>query len=380
MNASFARSRDASVQMCRDLFVISSGVISSVAQSHSDAQHSDARLQRLREWVSSLFATQDLRIAPASADASFRRYFRIERGSESFIAMDAPPDKEDMHPYIRVAAMLVDVGVNAPQVLHTNIAEGYLLNTDLGSTTYLAALGNGVDVEPLYQDAMAALLKIQSRGRAHASSLPDYDEALLRREMALFPDWFCGTHLQLRFTDSETAQLAKVYDLLVANALAQPRVLVHRDYHSRNLMLTQAARHGANPGVLDFQDAVNGPLTYDLVSLLRDCYVAWPRERVYAWVAEYRGRARAAGLPAGDSDEEFRRWFDLMGVQRHLKAIGIFARLWHRDGKPGYLNDIPRTLEYVRAVCDGYTELEALGEIIETRVLPAMKLREMKGI
>jgi aminoglycoside/choline kinase family phosphotransferase len=360
----------------RDLFVLSFGVVSSVAQSHSDAPCNDVRLQRLRQWLSSLFGTEDLRIAPASADASFRRYFRVERGSESFIAMDAPPDKEDMQPYIRVAAMLVDVGVNAPRVLHANITEGYLLNTDLGSTTYLAALGQGIDVEPLYRDAMAALLKIQSCGRAHASTLPDYDEALLRREIALFPDWFCGTHLNLCFADSESAQLARVYDLLVANALAQPKVLVHRDYHSRNLMLTQAAGHGANPGVLDFQDAVNGPLTYDLVSLLRDCYVAWPRERVYGWVKEYRRRAGAAGLPVGADDEEFRRQFDLMGVQRHLKAIGIFARLWHRDGKPGYLKDIPRTLEYVRAVCASYAELDALGQIIEARILPAMKLHD----
>jgi aminoglycoside/choline kinase family phosphotransferase len=226
---------------------------------------------------------------------------------------------------------------------------------------------------------MAALLKIQSRGRAHASTLPDYDEALLRREIALFADWFCGTHLNLRFADTESAQLARVYDLLVANALTQPKVLVHRDYHSRNLMLTQAARHGANPGVLDFQDAVNGPLTYDLVSLLRDCYVAWPGERVYAWVKEYRRRAGAAGLPVGADDAAFRRQFDLMGAQRHLKAIGIFARLWHRDGKPGYLKDIPRTLEYVRAVCAAYAELEALGQIIEARILPAMTLHDRQA-
>jgi N-acetylmuramate 1-kinase len=347
-----------------------------VSHSLNDAAQSDVRLQGLHSWLTSLFAASDFRVSPASADASFRRYFRVERHGDSYIAMDAPPDKEDMHPYIRVAAMLVDVGVNAPKVLHTNLEQGYLLNTDLGGTTYLSALNQGADVESLYQDAMSALINIQSRGREHAATLPDYDEPLLRREMGLFPDWFCGTHLQLDFDAPAKQQLASAFDLLVANALAQPKVLVHRDYHSRNLMFTQEARHGANPGVLDFQDAVHGALTYDLVSLLRDCYVAWPIERVYEWVRQYRHHALAAGLAVGRDDREFQRWFDLMGVQRHLKAIGIFARLWHRDGKPGYLNDIPRTLEYVRTVCGAYPELSGLATLIETKVIPAL---ERKG-
>lgn len=337
-----------------------------------DAARSDPRLQGLHSWLASLFGATDFRVSPASADASFRRYFRVERGGDSFIAMDAPPDKEDMHPYIRVAAMLVDVGVNAPKVLHTNEQQGYLLNTDLGSTTYLSALESGADVEPLYQDAMSTLLKIQAGGLEHARGLPNYDEALLRREISLFPDWFCGTHLHLELGSIAQQRLGAAFDVLVANALAQPRVLVHRDYHSRNLMLTLEARHGANPGVLDFQDAVHGPLTYDLVSLLRDCYVAWPIERVHQWVRQYRQRAGAAGLAVGPDDSEFQRWFDLMGVQRHLKAIGIFARLWHRDGKRGYLKDIPRTLEYVRTVCGSYAELSGLGDVIESQVLPAL--------
>jgi aminoglycoside/choline kinase family phosphotransferase len=268
--------------------------------------------------------------------------------------------------------MLVDVGVNAPKVLHTNIEEGYLLNTDLGSTTYLSALDSGADVEPLYQDAMSALLNIQAGGGAHAKELPPYDEPLLRREMALFPDWFCGTHLQLELGTDAKQHLAAAFDVLVANALAQPRVLVHRDYHSRNLMLTREARHGVNPGVLDFQDAVHGPLTYDLVSLLRDCYVAWPLDRVHGWVRQYRQQAAQSGLSVGRDDQEFQRWFDLMGVQRHLKAIGIFARLWHRDGKRGYLKDIPRTLGYVRTVCSSYPELSGLASLIESHVVPAM--------
>jgi aminoglycoside/choline kinase family phosphotransferase len=343
-----------------------------VTQHFEDAAHSDDRLQGLQSWLVALFASSDFRVSPASADASFRRYFRVERGDESFIAMDAPPDKEDMQPYIRVAAMLVDVGVNAPRVLHTNLEGGYLLNTDLGGTTYLSALEQGADVQPLYQDAMATLLRIQAHGLGHAASLPAYDEALLRREMALFPDWFCGTHLQIEMDLRVKQQLAAAFEVLVANALMQPKVLVHRDYHSRNLMFTQAKRHGANPGVLDFQDAVNGPLTYDLVSLLRDCYVDWPIERVHGWVRDYRQRAAASGLEVGRDDRDFLRWFDLMGVQRHLKAIGIFARLWHRDGKRGYLKDIPRTLGYVRTVCAAYPELSGLAGFIESRVVPAL--------
>ncbi len=346
-----------------------------MTQLSHDPATSDVRLHGLHDWLSSLFGSADFRVSPASADASFRRYFRVERSGESFIAMDAPPDKEDMQPYIRVASMLVDVGVNAPKVLHTNIEEGYLLNTDLGSVTYLAALDRGADVERLYQDAMAALLKIQVYGSRHASALPNYDEALLRREMALFPDWFCGTHLRLELDSAEAEQLDAAFDQLVANALAQPRVLVHRDYHSRNLMFTQEARHGANPGVLDFQDAVHGPLTYDLVSLLRDCYVAWPSDRVYRWVQQYRARCAAFGLGVGSNEAEFQRWFDLMGVQRHLKAIGIFARLWHRDGKPGYLKDIPRTLGYVRSVCAGYPELSGLAALIDSKVVPALQTK-----
>jgi aminoglycoside/choline kinase family phosphotransferase len=344
-----------------------------VTHSSHDPVQSDVRLQGLQSWLTSLFASSDFHVSPASADASFRRYFRVERRGESFIAMDAPPDKEDMHPYIRVAAMLVDVGVNAPQVLHTNLEHGYLLNSDLGATTYLSALDQGVEVESLYKDAMSALLKIQTRGREHARGLPDYDEALLRREMTLFPDWFCGTHLQLELEPVVREQLTKAFDVLVANALEQPRVLVHRDYHSRNLMFTEQARHGANPGVLDFQDAVHGPLTYDLVSLLRDCYVSWPIQRVHSWVREYRQRAADSNLPVGRDDADFQRWFDLMGVQRHLKAIGIFARLWHRDGKPGYLKDIPRTLEYVRTVCGAYPQLSSLADFIESRVMPALQ-------
>jgi aminoglycoside/choline kinase family phosphotransferase len=334
-------------------------------------EQSDRRLEQLQQWLSVLFGSRDFAIAPASADASFRRYFRVSRNGQTWIAMDAPPEKENMEPYIRVANMLVAAGVKAPHVLETNLAEGFLLNSDLGARTYLAEIDGGGDADGLYRDAMDALVQIQANGREHAVELPAYDEALLRREMALFPEWFCGTHLKLTFDAATTASLARVFDALTAEALALPRVFVHRDYHSRNLMVG-GGKLGANPGILDFQDAVYGPVTYDLVSLLRDCYVAWPIERVHGWVARFREAARAAGVDTGSDQKAFLRWFDFMGVQRHLKAIGIFARLWHRDGKPGYLNDIPRTLNYVRVVSGSYPELQFLRQVIDERVMPLL--------
>lgn len=326
----------------------------------------DVRLHQLEAWLAQVFGTRDFELRPASADASFRRYFRVTRGERSWIAMDAPPDKEALGPYVRVAQMLATIGVNAPRVLECDDAQGFLLNTDLGSRTYLAELERGADAHALYRDAIAALVRIQAGGEVHAGALPAYDDALLRREIALFPEWFCARHLGL---DAQLAEgLNGVYDLLVAAALRQPRVFVHRDYHSRNLMVVE----GANPGILDFQDAVHGPLTYDLVSLLRDCYIAWPREQVEQWMQEFSSQATKAGIPVPSAPGELTRAFDFMGVQRHLKAIGIFARLWHRDGKPGYLQDIPRTLGYVRDVSARYTELEPLRRWIEDHVEPAM--------
>lgn len=325
----------------------------------------DARLQQLEEWLAGVLGTRDFELRPASSDASFRRYFRVSRGASTWIAMDAPPDKEDLGPYVQVAQMLASIGVNAPRVLECDYAQGFLLNTDLGSRTYLAELERGADAHALYRDAIAALVRIQAEGAAHAAALPAYDEALLRREIALFPEWFCDRHLGLG--PALTESLQEVYELLIAEALAQPRVFVHRDYHSRNLMVVD----GANPGILDFQDAVHGPLTYDLVSLLRDCYIAWPTEQVEQWVGDYASLASAAGIRVPPA-RQLSSWFDLMGVQRHLKAIGIFARLWHRDGKPGYLKDIPRTLGYVRAVSVRYPGLTPLARFLEQHVEPAM--------
>jgi len=335
------------------------------------AAATDLRLELVKRWVAGI-SGESADVAPASADASFRRYFRVTIRGESRIVMDAPPDKEDTGPFIRVAEMLGAIGVNAPHILDRDLDAGLLLLTDLGSRTYLKDLELGRNVDALYVDAMEALVRIQAGGRQYGPQLPPYDEALLLREMQLFPDWFLERHLGLTLPGAEAAVLKDGFALLVEEALGQPRTFVHRDYHSRNLMVATEAKYGRNPGILDFQDAVYGPITYDLVSLLRDCYVAWPSERVSGWVEQYRHVARDAGLDVGRDSTTFNRWFDWMGVQRHLKAIGIFARLWHRDGKSGYLGDIPRTLGYVLDVASRYPELASLHGLLESRVVPAL--------
>ncbi len=339
----------------------------------------DVRLQALEHWLLEFFGDPHFDLSVASADASFRRYFRVARAGDTTIAMDAPPDKEDMEPYIRVAAMLVDVGVNAPRILHQSPEKGFLLNTDLGSRTYLSELADRTKADALYDDAMAALVTIQQRADQHARALPPYDAAVLNREMELFPEWFCGRHLQLELTRAETAMLASTFDSLTAAALQQARVFVHRDYHSRNLMVCDGAKQGANPGILDFQDALYGPLTYDLVSLLRDCYIEWPEAQVRGWVAKFRERASDAGLDVGASLDEFQRSFDLMGVQRHLKVLGIFARLFHRDSKPGYLKDLPLTLSYVQRVAARHPELKPLLQFIDERIAPTFERMRAQG-
>lgn len=328
----------------------------------------DARRERLTQWSRTVLGRAQLQISVASADASFRRYFRATDGGSTWIVMDAPPEKEDTRPYIKIAQMLVAAGVNAPRVLEENLSEGYLLLSDLGNRTYLTDLADSSRADGLYSDAIAALIQMQSGCVARTAELPPYDDALLKREMELFPEWFVGRHLGIDLSREERAMLDETFAFLSAAALEQPRAFVHRDYHSRNLMVTNGASEGANPGVLDFQDAVFGPVTYDLVSLLRDCYIAWPIERVHAWVREYRAGALKAGLKVGASEAEFIRWFDLMGIQRHLKASGIFSRLAHRDGKFGYLNDIPRTLNYIRALLPAYPELRPFGRFIDTRI------------
>ena len=336
----------------------------------------DPRLELLRQWLKQELGGAGFGLAPASADASFRRYFRLtEAGGSTRIIMDAPPEKEDVGPYLRVAAMLGEIGVHAPRVLARDAERGFLLLTDLGTTMYLPELAKAGRADPLYRDAMAALVRIQSRGGGHAAQLPPYDERLLRLEMNLFPDWLLDRHLGLSLTDGEARMIGGAMEALVANALEQPQVFVHRDYHSRNLMVCP----GENPGILDCQDAVRGPMTYDLVSLLRDSYIDWPQERVLAWVWEFRRQAAAAGLAVGRDDAQFLRWFDLSGVQRQLKVGGIFARLWLRDGKAGYLADIPRTLRYAVNACARHADFAALGAFIEQRVLPAVVTRLAGG-
>jgi N-acetylmuramate 1-kinase len=342
-------------------------------QAAADDAIADARRERLIEWLTGVLGSRDFDIAPASEDASFRRYFRARHDARSLIIMDAPPDREDVSSWLTVAEMLARVGVNAPRVLERNLEEGFLVISDLGTDTYLGQLLTGARPEPLYAAAIAALVAMQAGAAPDVARLPPYDEALLRREMNLFPEWFLGRHLRLALDTREVTMLAEVFERLVHSALAQPRVFVHRDYHSRNLMVSSAGGYGADPGIVDFQDAVYGPVTYDLVSLLRDCYVAWPPDQVRGWIAQFRRQGATAGIDVGADEATFVDWFDLMGVQRHLKAIGIFARLWHRDGKIGYLKDIPRTLNYVREVAGTRPELAELASFIESRVVPALE-------
>jgi N-acetylmuramate 1-kinase len=319
----------------------------------------DTRAAALSQWLATV-APPVAAIAPASADASFRRYFRVTlaapwreaAGAATLIAMDAPPPNEDCRPYVHVARLMRRGGVNVPQIVAANIAEGYLLMSDRGSATYASVLDDG-NAERLYADALGALVLMQ-RMRCE-DDLPPYDDALLRRELALFPDWYVARHLQRTLDASERASLERIFDVLVANNLAQPRVFVHRDYHSRNLMVT-----APNPGVLDFQDAVHGPITYDLVSLLRDAYVEWSEEQELDRAIRYWERARKAGLPVSTDFAGFWRDFEWMGVQRQLKVLGIFARLKHRDGKAAYVDDMPRVMRYLRRTAGRYRELEPL--------------------
>lgn len=323
------------------------------------------RLEQLKNWLDNELNFSEYTLRPASADASFRRYFRVLHAGVSYIVMDAPPDKEDSQPFVRLSKMFFDMGLNVPEVVDENPGQGFLLLSDLGSTPYLEAL-NADTVERLYGDALGALATLQACA-PHDASLPAYDRALLLKEMELSREWLLGRHLGLSPDAAQTALIDVAFELLAENALAQPRVCVHRDYHSRNLMLTGMN----NPGILDFQDAVIGPFTYDLVSLLRDCYIDWPRARVEEWALGYQDLALQSGILRAEHEDprQFLRWFDLMGMQRHLKAAGIFARLNHRDGKAGYLQDIPRTLGYVVEVAARYEELAAFGSFIDTGVL-----------
>ena len=326
----------------------------------------DGRLEGLEAWLHTclpaLFVARGWGVPgaawlpPASSDASFRRYFRWEDGARSLIVMDAPPPQEDCRPFVKVASLLAGAGVHVPEILAADLDRGYLLLPDLGRQTYLEVIDEG-NADALFEDALKALVAFQRL--PVEGLLPAYDEALLRRELQLFPDWYLARHLGVTLAGEALVAWERTCELLVASALDQPRVLVHRDYMPRNLMLSSP-----NPGVLDFQDAVFGPVTYDVTCLFKDAFLSWPEVRVEAWLRRYWQLAQDAGIPLPASFAEFQRASDLMGAQRHLKVIGIFARICHRDGKPKYLGDVPRFFAYLDTVIARRPELAPLGELL----------------
>ena len=331
------------------------------------------RLEQLRAWLAATLPGQPFDLAPASADASFRRYFRASfaDGSPSRIVMDAPPEKEDVRPWLHVAELFRAAGAHVPEVLAQDLDHGFLLLSDLGSTTYLNALHTPAGQEPdlhraahLYADALGALAAIQSASRPGV--LPEYDRALLLRELQLFPEWYIAHHKGVTLTDAETAKLNSVFERILAVNLAEPQVFVHRDYHSRNLMLLEpSAGLGANPGIIDFQDAVYGPISYDLVSLFKDAYIHWDEDFILDMLIRYWETAKKLGLPVRAEFADFHRDFEWMGVQRHIKVLGIFARLCHRDGKDGYLADMPLVMDYLRRACKRYRDLGPLLKLLD---------------
>ena len=315
------------------------------------------RQQQLTAWLHSHFPNEAFTLAPASADASFRRYFRASFADRTLIVMDAPPQHEDCRPFLHIGKLFEDAGTHVPHVYAQDLDQGFLLLSDLGNTTYLQALNAGT-ARDLYGAATDALIKIQLASRDN--ELPPYDEALLLREMRLFPEWYIAKHLNVTLTEAQNAKLEQVFARIIANNLAQPRVYVHRDYHSRNLMVTEP-----NPGIIDFQDAVYGPITYDLASLFKDAYIRWEEAEIIDWLIRYWEKARKAGLPVHEDFSEFYRDYEWMGVQRHLKVLGIFARLSHRDGKDGYLQDLPLVMSYLRAACVRYIDLKPLLNLLD---------------
>jgi N-acetylmuramate 1-kinase len=337
---------------------------------------SDSRLADLTRWVTGDLGFAGSRIAPASVDASFRRYFRVTRGADSYIVMDAPPEKESLGPFLSVARTLLGIGLNVPVVMARDTQNGFLLMSDLGTRQYLDELVTEEAADRLYADALDALAVMQTAGRRLAQDLPLYTHALLMREMELMPEWFLGAHLGLEISAAERGMLDRLFETLAQSALTQPAVFVHRDYHSRNLLLTS----DDNPGILDFQDAVWGPVTYDPVSLLKDCYVAWPASRVHEWALRHRERLLDRGFPLGATEAEFIQWFDLAGLQRHIKVLGIFARLSYRDGKSQYLRDLPRVLRYARDAAAGCAATGEFAEFIVKRIEPGFPAAQDRAL
>ncbi|SFB36759.1 hypothetical protein SAMN04515620_15316 [Collimonas sp. OK607] len=321
----------------------------------------DLRQTQIVEWLTTLSAIPTLpaTLRPASADASFRRYFRLDAvDGRTLIVMDAPPPQEDVKPFIEIAGLFAGIGLSVPEILAQDVERGFLLLSDLGSTTYLQQL-NDDSAPKLYMDAIDALVLLQTKSQPGV--LPEYDRAFLLRELQIFPEWYLGKHLKASLSDQQTSDLNKVFDAILANNLAQPQVFIHRDYHSRNLMVLP----DGNPGVLDFQGALFGPITYDIVSLLRDVYIQWDEAQVLDWAIRYWERAKRAGLPVNPDIDIFYRDFEYMGLQRHLKILGLFARLYHRDGKEAYLKDIPLVMEYTRKTALRYRELIPLVRLLD---------------
>jgi len=316
----------------------------------------DQRLSTIKSWLSDVLNSEDFTITPASSDASFRRYFRVSQAELTWIVMDAPPSQEDIAPFIKVSQFLNSQSLHVPNIIAQNSEMGLLLLSDLGTQPYLDMLNNH-SADNLYRDAIDSLIKIQCSDPT-GIDLPRYDSKLLQTELNLFPEWFLERHFEL----SPPAFLQPLFDTLIDNALSQPQSVVHRDYHSRNLMVD--AKH--SPGIIDFQDAVIGPITYDLVSLLRDCYISWPEDKLEAWIHYYFSAAQQHELLPNCDITTFTRWFDLMGLQRHLKVLGIFCRLNYRDNKPNYIDDLPQTLRYVLQVCRRYDNLQPLADFLSS--------------
>ncbi len=317
------------------------------------------RLQLLNTWVDSQFPETSYTMNPASADASFRRYFRIYVNSKTSIVMDAPPDVEDCAPFLQVSQLLGGTSVHVPKVLAQDLEQGFLLLSDLGDTTYFDALTEDPSkADALYGDAVDALIQIQST--CQLDDLPLYDADLLLRELNLFPDWYIAKHLKHSLTTEQKKLFDSVFKQIIDRVLVQPKVFVHRDYHSRNLMVTSP-----NPGIIDYQDAVVGPITYDLVSLFKDAYIVWGEAQTLDWTIRYWEKARAANLPVADDFSDFYSDFEWMGVQRHIKVLGIFARLYYRDGKKAYLDDMPPVMDYLRKACERYHALKPLLNLLD---------------
>jgi hypothetical protein len=316
------------------------------------------RKKELELWLASVLGKKPFTLSVASADASFRRYFRVHLADSNLIAMDAPPQQERCETFVTVAKLFLDSGLHVPKIVAQNLEQGFLLLSDLGDDTYLSKLTSD-SAQALYSDASNALIKLQLASKPNV--LPNYDVALLAREMQLFPDWYVAKHLNMQLDEAQQAVLQKTFTVLTDNILSQTQVYVHRDYHSRNLMVCKD-----NPGILDFQDAVYGAITYDLVSLLKDAYIGWEEAQMMDWVVRYWDAARKAGLAVPTDFSEFYRDFEWMGAQRHIKVLGIFARLSHRDGKDGYLKDMPLVMDYLRRVCGRYLELRPMLRLLNT--------------